>query len=432
MIRIIISIIFLIFIFIPLNASDYFQILVDSAYKNNFYIKSYEKIVEYSKENIKLSKSYFLPVINFNYSFTQTDEPANSALLKTKQGKLTMKYYTEHMANPPYVKNHQYIISLLQPIFSKGNVILSKKQAELNYEAQLNSLNEIKREIKFKIFQTLIDAYKIMDYIDIANNIKDKSETYLKTITNFYKNGISLKSDLLFAKYNYKKAVIELNNIKNNLNKPKNALKQLTGKYFEIKKINFKYNENINENELINYAINNRNDIVALKKYLKISEIEIRKNKNENLPSIYGFANYEKNSHDFFDKDKEGITFGVQLKFNIFNGFRNNIEINKAKLNYLKMKNLLLEKEEQIKNEIKDAIIDFENAKFSYETYKSLVKSNKIALELSENRFNQGLERITTLVDMQTNYKTSLKELSQAKWNLILKYYTILFKAGKF
>ena len=420
------------FIAFHLYAESYFQKLVNTAYRNNYFIKSYEKIVENSKENINLSKSYFLPQINFNFNFTQTDEPANAAVFKAKQGKFTMNYYYRHMANPPYIKNHQYVISLLQPIFSKGNVYLSKKQAEINYQAAIDSLNEVKRQIKFSIFETLINGYKVLDYIDIAKEMVKRSKVYLDTIENFYKNGTSLKADVLFARYNYEKAKVELNNAKNNLNKIENILRQLTGKHFEIKKENFKYSDKINKSELINYALNYRCDLQAMKKYLEIAKIEIKKAKNENLPAVYGFFNYERNGDQIFRKNEDGITAGIGLKFNIFNGFRNSIEINKAKLNYIKLEYFVKNKEEEVKRKIENAIIDFENSKYSYETYKSLVESNKTALNLSERRFNQGLERITTLVDMQTNYKKALKSYSQAKWDMILKYYKILYEAGKF
>ncbi len=422
-----------IFIFINFaDAENYFQTLVNSAFQHNYFIKSYEKIVENSKNNIKLAESYFLPTLDFNYTYSQSNEPGTAAFLKAKQGKFSMSYYYNHMTDPPYVKNNQYVLSLIQPIFSKGNVYLSKKQAKLKYLAEIDSLNQVKREIKFKIFQTLINAYKIIDFIDIAKAMKSKASVYYSIEKELYKNGTALKSDLLFAKYNLEKADIELNSIKNNLNKVKNILKQLTGKYFEIKKVNFEYSNRLNVDELINYAIKNRDDLKAFRKYLKIADIEIKKSKNEYLPSVYGFANYERNSDKIFHEEKHGITAGIGVKFNIFNGLRDSINIDKAKVAYFKLKALFLNKQEAVKREIRNALIDFKNAEFSFNSMKELVKSNKTALSLSENRFKQGLERITTLVDMQTNYKTSLKELSKSKWELILKYYLCLFYSGKF
>lgn len=415
-----------------LSANDYFNTLIKTAFKNNYFIKSYEKLVEKSKLNIKIANSYFLPTINFGYNFTQTNEPGSAAFFKSKQGKFTMSYYYKHMTDPPFVKNNQYIVSIMQPIFSKGNIYLSKKQAKLQYEAYVDSLKQIKREIKFQIFKTLINGYKILDYIDIAKAVEKKSETYYNTIKNLYKNGTALKSDLLFAKFNLEKAKVELNATKNNLSKVENIIKQLTGKKFKIKKIDFKYSDKLNNSELINYALVHRDDLNALKKYLEMAKIEIKKKRNEYLPSVYGFAQYERNSDKVFQKEKDGITAGIGVKFNIFNGFRDVTNINRATESYLQLKNNLLNQQQTIIREINNAIIDFNNAKFAYNTYKSLVKSNKIALKLSENRFNQGIERITTLTDMLTNYKTSLKELSKSRWELILKYYTCLFKAGKF
>ncbi len=428
----------IIFLFIALfpnciwGQNEYFQNLVNSAYKNNFYIKSYKEYLNSIKKNIDIATGNYYPKIDFSYKFIGTKEPSEAAFLKAKQGRLSMGYYYKYMANPPFVKDHQFIISLLQPIFSKGKIGLSKKQAKLNYEAGELSFKEVKREIKFRIFKVLINVNKLFENIKIAENMKKRAEIYLKTIENFYKNGKALKSDYFYAKYHLKQAEINLETLKNTLNKFKFVLKELTGKEFPLKKVNFEISKKLDIQDLINFGIENRDDIKAFKNYIKIAEIEIKKRKNNYLPEIYGFANYEKNSEDFFNNNKSGYTIGVGIKFNIFNGMIDKNRILQAKYNLMRMKNLLYEKEEALKREIRNSYIDFINAQFTYNSLKKLVNSNKIALEISEKRFSQGLERITTLVDMETNYKNSLYKLNEAKWDMVLKYYTILYKAGKF
>ena len=419
------------FLFAEVN-NTYFDALVEETYKNNHIIKSYENYVSASKKDISIANSYFLPKINFDYKFIGTTEPAQAAYIKAEQGKFSMNYYYKNMTDPPFVRDHKFVLSLMQPIFAKGKITLSKKQAALNYEAAEASFNEVKREIKFKLFTLLINGNKLFDNIDIVKTMKRKADTYFKTIRNLYKNGISLKSDLLFAKFHLTEANINLNNALNEVNKINHALEQITGKKCKVRKVNFEINDKIDIDKLIDYGLAHREDIVATKKYLKVAEIELQKNKNEYLPEVYGFANYERNSEKIDEFDKDGYTVGVGVKLNIFNGFQDKNKIDKAKFNLLRLKNLLYDKEETLKREIKDAFIDFQNAKYRYESLKELVKTNKLALQLSENRFKNGLERITVLVDMETNYKVSLKELSSAKWDMVQKYYTILFKSGKF
>jgi len=343
-----------------------------------------------------------------------------------------MQYYFNHMANPPYVKDHQFIISLIQPIFQKGKVSLSKKQAELNYDAAIHSFNEIKREIKFKIFQLLINANKLFDEIEIARNLKRKATIYFNTAQNLYKNGMALKSDYFYAKFHLKESEIRLESLKNDLNKIKFALYQITGKNFPLKRTNFNISDKIDLNSLINFGINNRDDILAFSDYVKIAKIEIEKRKREFLPEVYGFANYERNSQYLTELDEDGYTFGIGMKFNIFNGMIDKIKLDQAKLNFIKIKNLLNDKKENLKREIKDAYVDYKDAKYTYETMKKLVNTNRTALQISERRFKHGVERITTLVDMETNYKNSLNRMTQAKWDMIFNYYKILYKAGKF
>ncbi len=427
-----ILIVITLFLSTSLYASPYFDKLVQTAYKNNYIIKSYNEYVKSVKKNIDIVGGNFFPKINFSYTFTGTNEPGEAAFLKAKQGKFSMNYYFNHMTDPPFVRNHQFMISLIQPIFSKGNIYLSKKQAELNYEAALNSLNEVKREIKFQIFKVLINANKLFENIKIAKNIKRKAEVYYETLKNFYKNGTALKSDLYYAEFNLKEADIKLKSLKNELNKIKYALKQLTGENFKPKEVIFSIPQKIDLKSLINYGENNRDDILAFEKYVKIAEIEVQKKKNNYLPEVFGFANYQRNADRITDFDKDGYTIGVGVKFNIFNGMIDKNNIDKAKYNLMRMKNLLNNTKESLKREIKDAYVDYENAKYEYETMKKLVQTNKTALDISERRFSQGLERITTLIDMETNYKNSLYKLSEAKWNMILKYYTILYNAGKF
>ncbi len=422
----------LIFVSNLYSGNSYFNTLVNSAYKNNYIIKLYQNTLNALKENINIAEGNFVLKINFLYTFTGTTEPGSAAFFISKQGKFSMSYYFNHMTNPPFVKDHQVMVSLIQPIFSKGKIYLSREQARLNYNAGLHSLNEIKREIQFKIFNVLINANRLLENIKIAENLRKRAEIYLTTIETAYNNGTALKSDYYFARFHFKEADIKLKSLRNELNKIKFALKQLTGKEFKVKKTEFSIPGSFNINKLIGYGVEKRDDIVAFKDYVKIAEIEVKKRKNEYLPEMFGFANYERNSEKLTDFDKDGYSVGIGLKLNVFNGMIDKNRINQAKYNLMKMKNMLFNRKASLKREVKDAYVDFENSKFIYETMQQLVNTNETALKISETRFKQGLERITTLVDMETNYKTSLYKLSDAKWDKVLKYYTILFKAGKF
>lgn len=160
---------------------------------------------------------------------------------------------------------------------------------------------------------------------------------------------------------------------------------------------------------------------------VQVNKISSHKNLYNDNGVEYQLQEQKSVTDDLF-KDV-GVFYGLEMKWNIFDGFERGKNIQKSKKEYL---NAMLEKEEirdGIIMEIQKYVSEYETAKGRMAAADASVKSAIQAYSVVYERYNNGFADFAELSESNTSMLTAKSERAQAVYNLeylekVIKYYT--------
>lgn len=183
--------------------------------------------------------------------------------------------------------------------------------------------------------------------------------------------------------------------------------------------------KNIDIDKIINQNI----DIKKAKQGLDITSMALDLQKSANLPEIGAFAEYGSADNSFLGdfKDHDAYTFGVQLKWNIFNGGIDKTNIEKARVENLKVQsqvNLAVKgitlQVEKIKTEIKSFDFDIKSIEKEIELIRSIYKNylgryQEKLVSINDVIIKQSLEieKVLKLNEVQNSRTSKILELEK-------------------
>ncbi|TYB33792.1 MAG: TolC family protein [Flexistipes sinusarabici] len=400
--------------------------------KNNNLIQAYQEKVKSSEFRYYQAKGGYLPDINISETYTNTDEPATAAFSKMAQGEFDMDYFSNELANPDSVENYETKVEILQPVFMKGKIYFGIRQAsKMKDIAELTS-ERIQQEILYNYINNFFGMSLAEKALEVTKKSYERTKRYYQQTKNFYENGMIVKSDLMVAKTHLLKNESAINEAQKQVEVAQSRLQQVLGIDEEIDIVWETPDFNIDKS-LDNYlqtAVSSREDLLVLDKQLDIAEIETKKSKFNLLPEVSLFANYKWNDSEFMNDGSEGATFGAKVSFNLFNGFTDYNKIRENTSDYLYMLNIKHDKKRKIRSEVKDAYYSVEAARKKLEAAKKQVEAAYEALSITQNRFKEGLIKITELLDREVDVKQAELSLYMAEYELITSKARLLLNAG--
>jgi outer membrane protein len=296
-------------------------------------------------------------------------------------------------------------------------------------------LEKTKTDVILNIYQKFFDAVKkekiVKTYEDNLQNSRDqldKIKEYVnvgkKTLSEVYKQDVQVaQNELLLeqSKNDFSKSKVDLlfamndDMDKNYSIDSKDINANLT--VAELKAI---LDKSTNINELVKNAVAGRYDYKSAMQDIKINETRLSLAvKNLYFPTITAFGNYNLTGREVQSiTDSRSLSVGLSLSYYIFQGNRYDINRQIAEVNIKQKSEDLVKLEQQIKSDLKKAIIDLETAYKQIEILDRNIKSAEQDKLLSEENFRIGYG---TLLDVQTA-TTSLNNLLINRINSIYNF----------
>ncbi|MCB4205527.1 TolC family protein [Deferribacterales bacterium Es71-Z0220] len=405
----------------------------EMALKNNNIIKAYEEEAKSASYKLNQAKGAYLPKINISETFLSTDEPATAAFAKMAQGKFDFPYFNTQLADPDRVENFETKIELIQPIYMQGKIYFGIMQAKEMDRAYKLTLTRIKENVLLNTIKAFYGKGVAEKAVEAVEKSLTRTKRYYDMTDNFYKNGMVVKSDLLVAESYLLQNEEALISAKKQVNIAESYLQRLlnTDENIQIVWGNLEDYQVNNLDALLEEALKNRSDLQAMEKFANINKYEVSKSKSEFLPEVALFANYKMNDENFMGDSGKGLTAGVMVKFNIFDGFSSTNKIKSSKSNYLSSIHKINDKKLEIKTEVKDAYFTYKASLERLAAMKKQVEAAYRALEITENRFKEGLAKITDLLDREFEVKEAELKLTMAEYDVITNYAELMFATGK-
>jgi outer membrane protein TolC len=251
----------------------------------------------------------------------------------------------------------------------------------------------------------------------------------LKLVENYNKQGMIQKSDLLNAMVRVQEVKDQYQSAKTNV---KNAsdyvsffMNEPIGKIFQpIESIDTQiiivpFNSVLNEN---------RKDIQAMQGATDAYRNMYQMNQYSMVPRINAFGAYEMNDKNLVGFGASNYIVGVQMAWNIFDGNKSISKTKKSKLEYMKAKDEVELYKTQNQLELNKTIRQLEDLSRKVNLTNLSHKQSKEAYSIRKNRFDQGLEKTSDLLQSETLMFQKELEYLQAvfEYNYTKKYLQFL------
>jgi outer membrane protein TolC len=424
-------ILFLIFFVGILNAQEVVKISLNQAIQlgiqneNNIKADSINTLI--SKSEVKESKKNLLPDLSLSTNITYYGDISKTTVpagLLGNDNPEKISLGTNNNTNAALNFNYTlYKPGLYTNInIAKNNNILAEEK-----------LKQEKLSVKHEIIRAYYEmALKKVEF-EIIQKEEQRYKSYYELVKGKYNNGVVLQDDLDQANLDYKSAKI-------------NTLK--SKQFYDLCCINLKYRINIPDNITVEFtdsieSLQSDNDIIGnnsvvdrteLKQLIienKGNQLQLKKAKENYLPTISLFANYsqyfQSNHFDYSNSfNWYPVNYvGIQVSIPISGIVKNHEQVLQRKLKIAQTNELIRQKTNDIQNEINKASIELKDAELNeqisianYNLAQCIYNRQKQQFKIGTLQYQNLLNTEKSIHNAQQNYFSSIYDLLLAK----LKY----------
>ena len=404
----------------------------EKASTKNLQIKIANQEFKSAQADYRQSNAIFLPNITASHTAISTTNPLMAFGSKLNQEILTASDFNPSLLNnPATIQNFATKIEVLQPLINVDGLYL-RQAAKSKMEAYKLQTERTKEYLELetnKAFMQLQLSYKAVKVLEKANTTADAN---LKLIENYFKQGILQKTDLLSVQVRVNEIKNQLQYSKSNVQNASDYLAFLldednTNKVYKpLEEL-----ENTISIENIDAKLsNNRKDIQAMDKSSEAYAKMLQSSKMNFLPRLNAFGSYELYDDILFGTTAKGYLVGAQLSWNVFDGYKSIGKMEKAKADFQKSEVETQQYKAQSQLELNKTNRQLKDAENKVNLEKLALEQSQEAYRIRSNRFKQGLEKTTDLLQSETQMFQKELELLQAvfEYNYTQHYLQFLTK----
>jgi outer membrane protein TolC len=326
-------------------------------------------------------------------------------------------------------------ISFVYPVFTgyaTNNLI---KKARYNaIKAKLETKN-LKRELYLKTIKLYSDIYSLNQAIKAAKEAVKALSVSLKKANKMYDNALINLSEVYNIKAKKYNVIASLQTLKAQKKSLVNSLFYISG--IKVDKNVKLYPDTVikRKKSILRKALKEREDIKIIKKELDISQSDIKLADSKFYPSIAVVAGIKKegnslrlNGNGYTNADKSYI--GINLKWNIFDGFGKNRASEAAKLKKEAIMLYLDDYERVVKTNIQNSFFMLKSLFDKLKAAKEQLKSEREYYKLTKGRFENALSSADELSRSIAEVAKAKAQVEQYKAKIFFQKYKIMLQAG--
>ena len=413
---------------LPISKKDIWMKATD----RNLQIKISNQDFKSAQADYRQSNSLFLPSISASHTAIATTNPLMAFGSKLNQEILTASDFNPALLNDPArIKNFATKIEVLQPLINVDG-LYGRQAAKAKMEAFSLQTERTKEYLELEVnkaFMELQLGYKAVTVLEKANKT---AEANLKLIENYFKQGILQKTDLLSVQVRVNEIKNQLQYAKSNVQNASDYLALLLNEdssnkvYKPIEEL-----ENTIVIEIINTILSsNRKDIQAMDKSNEAYGKMLQSSKMIFMPRLNAFGSYELYDDNLFGTSAKGYLVGAQLSWTLFDGYKSIGKMEKAKAEFQKSEIETQQYKAKSQLELNKTNRQLKDAENKVNLSKLALEQSQEAYRIRSNRFTQGLEKTTDLLQSETQMFQKELEFLQAvfEYNFTQNYLQFLTK----
>ena len=423
---------FTLFFVITVSAQESLPVskAVSLALENNYGIKIANKSVEVAENNTSILNSGYLPTLTgnagANYNIDNNESEFSSGEVTSLNGAESSNYNAS--------------LALNYTIFDGQGRRYDYKQ--LKEEYQLSEL-EARETIESTMIELLSVYYTVAKLTENANALQETLEISKNRLTRAdyqFEYGQSSKLEVLNAEVDINNDSINIINEQQELKNSKRDLNFVLGNVlqstFTVDTL-VTFILGLDKADMLEKMKRNNVSLLQLDKNILIGEYDIKSNKSSYLPTLdligsYGWNKNNNNAASFVSVSRNtGLTGGLSLSWDIFDGGSTITNVKNAKLN---LESQQLEKEQvliDIERNFNNAWDDYQNKLIIYRVQERNILTAKNNFERTNENFKLGQVTSIEFRQAQLNLLNTEVSRNQAKYDAKLSELKVLQLSGE-
>lgn len=423
---------FTLFFVITVSAQESLPVskAVSLALENNYGIKIANKSVEVAENNTSILNSGYLPTLTgnagANYNIDNNESEFSSGEVTSLNGAESSNYNAS--------------LALNYTIFDGQGRRYDYKQ--LKEEYQLSEL-EARETIENTMIELLSVYYTVAKLTENTNALQETLEISKNRLTRAdyqFEYGQSSKLEVLNAEVDINNDSINIINEQQELKNSKRDLNFVLGNVlqstFTVDTL-VTFILGLDKVDMLEKMKRNNVSLLQLDKNILIGEYDIKSNKSSYLPTLdligsYGWNKNNNNAASFVSVSRNtGLTGGLSLSWDIFDGGSTITNVKNAKLN---LESQQLEKEQvliDIERNFNNAWDDYQNKLIIYRVQERNILTAKNNFERTNENFKLGQVTSIEFRQAQLNLLNTEVSRNQAKYDAKLSELKVLQLSGE-
>jgi outer membrane protein TolC len=397
---------------------------IELGLNNRFDAKSGVLNIDMAKNKVVMSKKELLPDILANGKITYNGQVEPTIVSAGLLG------FTESQKIALSMKNNTAFSLDLNYAVYKPGLYTDIKIASNNLDMEKEKNNKSNNDIKVEIAEAYDNVLLKYLQFEIARRNENRYKEYYNLASGKYSNGALLENDMQLAELDYKNAkansekqrqnyLLSIQNMKCRINVPLQSVIIFT----DSLKSSFETNIGVNPT---NNAIVNRSEIKQLRIQQLGYELQLKKAKQNYLPTLSLFANYTQ----FFQN--EGFNYsdnffwspisyvGAKLSIPISGSFKNINQVKEFNLKLAQSNFEMKQKTTDVQYEMQEAATTLNNARQNLTvTNDNYLLSQKI-YELKKQQYSLGSFSYEKLLDTEKSLSTTEQEYITGVYDFLI------------
>jgi len=377
----------------------------------NLQIQLAQKSYQAAKADYQQSNALFLPNITASHTAILTTNPLMAFGSKLNQEILTASDFNPALLNDPAkTQNFATVISVQQPLLNADG-LYERKAAYAKMQAYQLQTERTKEYMQLEVSKAYMQLQLAYKAVTVLTKAKGTALANWKLIDNYFKQGLVQKTDVLNVEIRVNDVSNQLQYAKSNIQNASDYLGFLLNE--DSKNKTYKPSEElentISVTQITNEVPENRKDIQAMTLSTSAYQKMYLSSKMNFLPRLNAFGSYEMYDQSLFGTKAKGYIVGAQLSWSLFDGYKSISKMAKAKADFQKASIETEQYKKQSQLEVTKTNRQLLDAENKVKLSQLAFEQSQEAYRIRQNRFAQGLEKTTDLLQSET--QTIQKEL---------------------
>lgn len=397
----------------PLTLKD----CLNLAFENSRQIKISDLSMKQASEKYLEAQAQRWPSVNLNGVYTRVGK-VTSFTIPMGGMEQTFRFGTSNRMN--------FDAKLQLPVFTWGRISGTIAISDIGKGIS----NTLDKQQRVNLTEQVIRAYYSVllnrKVIQLDQENYERAQKFMKITEERFSAGGIPRLELLRGEVQLQNSLSQLEDASGNLRKSRLFLANTLGidtTGVKVEGIFASRPFEVNEQAVIDKALQTRSDLNLLQLQNKINNEQISVSRSGNKPNVILFSGYNvQNGFDPINPDKfiDNWNAGVQIAFPFFDGFATSHKVQSAKLEVQKTRLQETEIRDLIILQIRQAITTLNQAEEKISSQEENIKLAAQALQVAEEQYRMGVASSLDVLNAQQTLSQSEMMHTQAIFNHIM------------